>query len=75
MKTAGAVCKAAPAVFLFFDFLRKVRYNRNGAAGYGRRLALPGREVMLMVTYPDLIQIGILIVSICSLVFQICKRK
>lgn len=28
-----------------------------------------------MVTYSDLIQIGILIVSICSLVYQICKRK
>lgn len=46
-----------------------------GAARYGRRLALPGREVMRMVTYAELIQIGILIVSICNLVYQICKRK
>lgn len=28
-----------------------------------------------MVTYSDLIQIGILIVSICGLVLQLCKRK
>lgn len=35
----------------------------------------PVREVMHMVTYSKLIQIGILIVSICSLVYQICKRK
>ena len=41
----------------------------------GRRSALPSREVMHMVTYSELIQIGILIVSICSLVYQICKRK
>ena len=46
-----------------------------GAVIYGRRLALPGREVMRMVTYAELIQIGILIVSICSLVYQICKKK
>jgi len=28
-----------------------------------------------MVTYSDLIQVGILIVGICSLVVQICKKK
>nr|DAI31895.1 MAG TPA: hypothetical protein [Caudoviricetes sp.] len=28
-----------------------------------------------MVTYAELIQIGILIVSICNLVIQICKKK
>ena len=39
------------------------------------RSALPEKEVLLMVTYSDLIQIGILIVGICSLVFQICKKK
>lgn len=50
-------------------------YDGTGAARYGRRLALPGREVMHMVTYAELIQIGILIVSICNLVYQICKRK
>ena len=33
------------------------------------------KEVLLMVTYSDLIQIGILIVGICSLVFQISKKK
>nr|DAF67474.1 MAG TPA: hypothetical protein [Caudoviricetes sp.]DAH29214.1 MAG TPA: hypothetical protein [Caudoviricetes sp.] len=31
--------------------------------------------MLLMVTYSDLIQIGILIVGICSLVFQISKKK
>nr|DAQ99006.1 MAG TPA: hypothetical protein [Caudoviricetes sp.] len=30
---------------------------------------------MRMVTYSDLIQIGILIVGVASLIFQICKRK
>lgn len=51
--------------------------TKRGALCYdgGRRLALPGREVMRMVTYAELIQIGILIVSICSLVYQICKKK
>ena len=29
---------------------------------------------MLMVTYSDLIRIGILIVSLCSLVYQIRKK-
>lgn len=33
------------------------------------------RGGLLMVTYSDLIQIGILIVSICSLVIQISKTK
>ena len=28
-----------------------------------------------MVTYAELIQIGILIVGICSLVYQICKKE
>lgn len=28
-----------------------------------------------MVTYAELIQIGILIVSVCNLVYQICKKK
>ena len=35
----------------------------------------PVREVMHMVPYAELIQIGILIVSVCNLVYQICKRK
>ena len=30
---------------------------------------------MHMVTYAELIQIGILIVGICNLVLQICKEK
>jgi hypothetical protein len=35
----------------------------------------PRREVVLMVTYSDLIQIGILIVGILGLILQITKRK
>nr|DAL97838.1 MAG TPA: hypothetical protein [Caudoviricetes sp.] len=36
---------------------------------------LPGGEVVSMVTYSDLIQIGILIVGILDLILQITKRK
>nr|DAR23354.1 MAG TPA: hypothetical protein [Caudoviricetes sp.] len=43
--------------------------------GGSRRSALPEKEVLLMVTYSDLIQIGILLVGICSLVLQISKKK
>ena len=43
--------------------------------GGSRRSALPVKGVLLMVTYSDLIQVGILIVSLCTLVFQICKKK
>ena len=61
----------------------------HGAANYGRRLTLflkggtssppiqPERGCMMTsyVTYSDLIQIGILIVSIISLILQSKKKK
>ena len=31
--------------------------------------------LLMYVTYSDLIQIGILVVSVCSLIVQICKKK
>lgn len=68
------------AAFLLTMQFLNVRMNKSpswdGALhGGSRRSALPEKEVLLMVTYSDLIQIGILLVGICSLVLQISKKK
>lgn len=59
----------------FDDKIKTPHWGRGAAteAAGGRHFLK--KEVLLMVTYSDLIQIGILIVGICSLVFQICKKK
>ena len=41
----------------------------------GRRLALPGREVMSMVTYGELFAYTLVLIGVATLVFQMCKRK
>ena len=40
-----------------------------------RRLALPGREVMSMVTYGELFAYTLVLIGVATLVFQMCKRK
>ena len=49
---------------------------RSGAARTaGRRSALPGREVMPIVTYSELFQLCLVLIGFAGLIIQICKRK
>lgn len=67
------------------DFCRTVCYADRGATSNGRRLALfhggsflppdVRKGVLLMVTYSDLIQIGILIVGIIGLFLTAKNQK
>ena len=41
----------------------------------GRRLALPGREVVSMVTYSELFAYSLVLIGVATLVLQFCKRK
>ena len=41
----------------------------------GRRLALPGREVMPMVTYSELFAYTLVLLGVATLVIQLYKRK
>ena len=60
---------------LKIDKARCIVYDKHGTAIYGRRLALPGREVMLMVTYDALFAYSLVIIGVIGLVIQIYKRK
>ena len=46
-----------------------------GALRIGRRLALPGREVVRMITWSEVFTYSIVLISFASLILQICKKK
>ena len=50
-------------------------YNKTGTAGTVGGWSLPGRGVMLMVTYEGLFAFCLVIIGVIGLVVQIYKRK
>ena len=49
--------------------------HSTGASRSGRRLALPGREVVRMVAWSEIFTYSIVLISFASLILQICKKK
>ena len=54
---------------------RRIGKILSGAARTAKRSALPGREVMSMVTYSELFAYSLVLIGVATLVLQFCKRK